>query len=53
MVVILLGIAVLLGTISTFISILLFVWLIQTIFIRFEEAALGRTFADEYIECKK
>jgi protein-S-isoprenylcysteine O-methyltransferase Ste14 len=53
MVVFLLGIAVLFGTISPFIPIPLFVWLIQTNIIRFEEAALERTFGDEYKEYKQ
>lgn len=53
MVVVLLGIAVLFGTISPFIPIPLFVWLIQTNIIRFEEAALERTFGDEYKEYKQ
>jgi protein-S-isoprenylcysteine O-methyltransferase Ste14 len=53
MVVILLGIAVLFGTISPLIPIPFFVWLIQTNFIRHEEAALERTFGVEYMEYKR
>lgn len=53
MVVILTGIAVLFGTISPFIPIPLFCWLIQTKFIVFEEAALEETFNDEYRNYKK
>ncbi len=53
MVVTLLAIAVLFGTISPYIPIPLFVSLIQTNFIRFEEAALERIFGDEYKEYKK
>jgi protein-S-isoprenylcysteine O-methyltransferase Ste14 len=52
MVVVLLGIAVLFGNISPFISIPIFVWLIQKNFIRLEEAALEKTFGDEYREFK-
>ncbi len=52
MVVILLGIAVLFGSISPFISIPVFIWLIQSNFIRLEEAALEETFGDEYREYK-
>jgi protein-S-isoprenylcysteine O-methyltransferase Ste14 len=52
MVVVILGIAVLFGSISPFISIPIFVWLIQTNFIRFEEVALEKTFGDEYREYK-
>ena len=52
MVVILLGIAVLFGSISPFILIPVFIWLIQSNFIRLEEAALEETFGDEYREYK-
>ncbi len=52
MVVVLLGIAVLFGNISPFIPIPFFVWLIQINFIRLEEAALEKTFGDEYREYK-
>lgn len=52
MVVILLGIAVLFGSISPFISIPVFIWLIQSNFIRLEEAALEEIFGDEYREYK-
>ncbi len=52
MVVVLLGIAVLFGNISPFISIPIFIWLIQTNFIRHEEAMLEKTFGDEYREYK-
>ena len=52
MVVVLLGIAVLFGNISPFISIPIFVWLIQKNFIRLEEAMLEKTFGDEYREYK-
>ncbi len=53
MVVILLGIALQFGTISPFIPIPIFVWLIQTIFISNEEIALERTFGGEYREYKE
>ena len=52
MVVVLLGIAVLAGDISPFISIPIFVWLIQTNFIRHEEVLLEKTFGAEYREYK-
>ncbi len=53
MVIVLFGIAILFGTISAFFPIPLFVWLIQTNFIGFEETALERTFGDEYRKYKK
>ncbi len=53
MVVILLGIALLFGTLTPFIPIPIFVWLIQTIFISNEENALEKTFGDEYREYKE
>ena len=53
MVVILFGIAVLFGSISPLIPIPFFVWLIQTNFIRHEEAALEGTFGVEYMEYKR
>ena len=53
MVIVLFGIAILFGTISAFFPIPLFVWLIQTNFIGFEETALESTFGDEYRKYKK
>ncbi len=48
MVMILLGIALLFGTLTPFIMIPIFVWLIQTIFIKNEEIVMEKTFGDEY-----
>jgi len=53
MVMILLGIALLFGSLTPFILIPIFVWLIQTIFIKNEEIVMERTFADEYREYKE
>jgi protein-S-isoprenylcysteine O-methyltransferase Ste14 len=53
MVLILVGIALLFGTISPFIPIPFFIWLIQTIFIFNEEIVMEETFGDEYKEYKK
>jgi len=53
MVLILVGIALLFGTISPFIPIPFFIWLIQTIFIFNEEILMEETFGDEYKEYKK
>ncbi|MDH3747708.1 MAG: isoprenylcysteine carboxylmethyltransferase family protein [Gammaproteobacteria bacterium] len=50
---ILLGIATLFGTASPFVLVPVFVWIIQTKFIRHEEAALEKTFGDPYIEYKR
>ena len=52
MVVILLGIALLFGTLTPFIPIPIFIWLIQTIFISHEENTLEKTFGDKYREYK-
>ncbi len=53
MVMILLGIALLFGTLTPFIMIPIFVWLIQTIFIKNEEIVMERTFGNEYREYKE
>jgi len=53
MVLILLGIALMFGTISPFIPIPIFAWLIQTIFISNEEIVMEKTFGDAYKEYKK
>lgn len=53
MVLILIGIAVLLGTLASFLPIPLFVWLIQTHFILREEAMLEQTFGDRYREYRQ
>ncbi len=53
MVSVLLGIAFLFGTLTPFIPIPIFIWLIQTIFISHEENALEGTFGDEYKEYKE
>ncbi len=53
MVMILLGIALLFGTLTPFIMIPIFVWLIQTIFIKNEEIVMERTFGDEYREYRE
>ncbi len=53
MVLILVGIALLFGTISPFIPIPFFIYLIQTIFISNEEIVMERTFGDEYREYKE
>ena len=53
MVVVLLGIAVLLGSASPFLIAPIFGWLIQTRFVKFEEALLENTFGDEYLRYKQ
>ncbi len=53
MVVVLLGIAVLLGNASPFLIAPMFGWLIQTKFVKFEEALLEKTFGDEYLRYKQ
>ena len=53
MVVVLLGIAVLFGNASPFLIAPLFGWLIQTKFVKFEEALLEKTFGDEYRRYKQ
>ncbi len=53
MVMILLGIALLFGSLTPFILIPIFVWLIQTIFIKNEEIVMERTFGDEYREYRE
>ena len=53
MVLILFGISLLFGTISPFIPIPFFIWLIQTTFIINEEIVMEKTFGDEYKEYKK
>ena len=53
MVMILLGIALLFGTLTPFIMIPIFVWLIQTIFIKNEEIVMEKTFGNEYREYKE
>ncbi len=53
MVVILLGIAVLFGNASPFLIAPMFGWLIQTKFVKFEEALLEKTFGDEYLRYKQ
>ena len=52
MVAVLLGVAVLFGSASPFLLIPIFGWIIQTKFVKFEEALLEETFGDEYIEYK-
>jgi len=52
MVIVLLGVAALLGTASPFLLVPIFGWIIQTKFVKFEEALLEETFGDEYIEYK-
>lgn len=53
MVFILFGIALLFGTLTPFIPIPIFIWIIQTTFISHEENALERTFGDNYREYKE
>ncbi len=53
MVVVLLGIAVLFGNASPFLIAPMFGWLIQTKFVKFEEALLEKTFGDEYLRYKQ
>ncbi len=53
MVMILLGIALLFGSLTPFILIPIFVWLIQTVFIKNEEIVMERTFGDEYREYRE
>ena len=53
MVVALVGVGLLLGTISPFLVVPVFAWLIQRRFIQPEEAVLGRTFGSAYAEYKR
>ncbi len=53
MVVVLVGIAVLFGNASPFLIAPMFGWLIQTKFVKFEEALLEKTFGDEYLRYKQ
>ena len=53
MVIILVGVAVLLGTLTPFIPIPLFVMLIRQRFILEEEAMLSETFGEQYLEYKR
>jgi protein-S-isoprenylcysteine O-methyltransferase Ste14 len=53
MVVVLLGIAVLFGNTSPFLVAPMFGWLIQTKFVKLEEALLEKTFGDEYFRYKQ
>lgn len=48
MVIFLIGFAVILGTLSPWLVIPIFVWIIQTQFIRVEEAGLEARYGDEY-----
>ena len=49
----LLGVAVLFGTVTPFLPVPVFVWIIRTKFVKFEEVLLEETFGDEYVEYKK
>ncbi len=49
----LLGVALLLGSLTPFLVIPVFMWLIQEHFIKVEESGLEETFKDEYLEYKK
>ena len=53
MVAILLGIAVLFGNITPFVIVPIFAWLIQTRFVKLEEALLAETFGAEYTRYKQ
>ena len=53
MVLILLGVALLLGTLTSFLVVFAFVFLMDTAFIRFEEKKLEETFGEAYLEYKK
>lgn len=53
MLLVLAGVALLFGTISPWLPVPLFAWLMQSRFIRHEEAMLERTFAEEYIAYKR
>ncbi len=53
MVIILVGVAIFLGTLASFLPIPFFVMLIQRRFIQKEEAMLAESFGDQYIEYKK
>jgi protein-S-isoprenylcysteine O-methyltransferase Ste14 len=53
MVVILLGVAVRFGTESPFLLAPIFVWIIRTNFVKFEENLLKETFGDDYVAYKK
>lgn len=53
MVIILVGVAILLGTLASFLPIPFFVILIQRQFIQKEEAMLAERFGEQYIEYKK
>ena len=53
MVFVLVGVGLVLGTISPFLVVPLFLWLIQQRFIQFEEAALEGTFGSAYTEYKR
>ena len=50
---ILVGIAVLLGNLTPFLVIPVLAWLLQRKFMRVEEAALEATFGEDYVEYKK
>jgi len=53
MVLLLLGLAVLLGTIIPVPVVLVFFWLMHTKFVNIEEKAMEETFGDEYLEYKR
>ena len=53
MVLILLGIAVLLGSLTPYVVVFAFAFLMDIVFIRFEEAKLEETFGEAYLEYKK
>ena len=53
MIVILLGVAALFGTASPFLLVPIFGWIVQTKFVKLEEALLEKSFGDEYVEYKR
>ncbi|NIP30711.1 MAG: DUF1295 domain-containing protein [Candidatus Dadabacteria bacterium] len=53
MVIILIGLAIYLGSVSSFFVIPIFIWLIQTNFIEIEEEGLLNTFGRDYVSYKK
>lgn len=53
MVLILLGVAILLGTLTPFVVVFAFAFLMDIAFIRFEEKKLEETFGEAYLEYKK
>jgi len=53
MLIILIGVSILLGSLSTFLFPILFIVLMESIFISFEEKNLEKAFGEKYLEYKK